>query len=91
LSATSQSHVSPEKLFDYTPADDNDDNIINFEGTNDEDVEDPNQEAIADKYDIDQLHELKEDNSFPSYVVHLELATMCCDGNFPLKTYDEIL
>jgi len=47
-----------------------------------------------DKHDIDQSHELKEDNSFPSSlddVVHLELATMCRDGHFPLKTFDDIL
>jgi hypothetical protein len=59
----------------------------------DEDQE-KNSQVIHDKYDIDQSHDWKEDNTFPSSVddvVHLELATICKDGNFPLKTYDEIL
>jgi hypothetical protein len=46
------------------------------------------QQVLVDKYDIDQSHELKEDNTFLSSVddvVHLELATICKDGNFPLR------
>ena len=60
----------------------------------DADEDQENQQVLVDKYDIDQSHELKEDNTFPSSVddvVHLELATICKDGNFPLKTFDEIL
>jgi hypothetical protein len=45
-------------------------------------------------HDIDASHELRDENSFPSSVedvVHLELATICRDGYFPLNTYDHIL
>jgi hypothetical protein len=56
-SAAMQSGVSPEKLFDYTPATDNDDYGTIYESSNDQDAEDPNREEIADKHDIDELHD----------------------------------
>jgi hypothetical protein len=70
--------------------------LSDLECTNDqEDDNGSSQEAIVDKYDIDQCHKLKEDKSFilssVDDVLHLELAAMCWDGYFPLKTYDQIL
>jgi hypothetical protein len=58
-------------------------------------IDDDKQDQLPfDKHNIDQSHELLVDNSFPTLlddVVHLELATMCRDGNFPLTTFDKIL
>jgi hypothetical protein len=67
LSSTSQLRVSPEKLFDYTQTDHNDNDFTIFESTNDQDEDDYNQKAIFGKYVIDQSHKklvVKEDKSF---------------------------